>query len=64
MAAIQKSRGGTLHKIHPSGMKSNAPNVQDSSRVLPKRPTVNEGAVRSGVAVGDSEKGKDTGVLK
>lgn len=60
---MAKSSKGTLHSIH-GGLISRAPDVQDASRVLPKGPTVNDEAIRSGVAVGDSDKGKDKGKLK
>ncbi len=56
-------KGGTIHSIH-GGLSSRAASVNDASRVLPKGPSVNEGSTRSGVAVGNSEKGKDSGVLK
>ena len=61
---MAKGGKGTNHSIHPKGMSSHAPSVNDASRVLPKGPTVNDGATRDGVAVGDSERGPDKGVLK
>ena len=59
----KKSSRGTQHSIH-GGLSPHAAPVNDSSRKLPKGPSVNEGSTRSGVAVGDSDKGRDSGVLK
>jgi len=63
MAKKSKSSSGTIHAIH-KGLTSHAPSVNDGSRKISSSKSVNDEAIRSGVAVGDSERGKDGGVLK
>lgn len=56
-------KGGTLHKLQ-AGISSNAPDINDASRSIQSSLTVDDGAVRKGVAVGDNERKKDKGKLK
>jgi len=50
-----KGMGGTIHSIQ-SGLTTDAPPVQDASRVIKSKLSVNDGAVRTGTAVGRTEK--------
>lgn len=60
----QKSAGGTQHKLH-GGLSSHAVDgAGDKSRKIASNRSVNDGAIRKGVACGDYEKGPDKGVLK
>jgi hypothetical protein len=64
MAKIQRgSKNPTNHSLL-KGLTSRAPDVQDASRKISSKKTVNDEAIRTGVAVGDSERGPDKGVLK
>lgn len=61
----QKGIGGTQHKLH-GGLASHAVDgAGDSSRKIMSKRSVNDEAVRTGVAVGtDGNCAKDKGVLK
>lgn len=60
----QKGSGGTQHKLHGGLMSNAVDGAGDKSRKIASKRSVDDEAVRSGVAVGTSDSGKDKGVLK
>lgn len=59
----QKSAGGTQHTLHGGLGACSAP-ANDKSRKVASSRSVDDEATRTGVAVGDSQKGRDRGSLK
>jgi len=56
--------GGTQHSLH-KGLTTDSPDgAGDPSRKIQSKLSVNDEAIRTGVAVGDNERGKDKGSLK
>lgn len=60
----QKSIGGTQHGLHKGLSSRQVDGAGDKSRKIASKRSVDDEAVRSGVACGDYEKGPDSGQLK
>lgn len=60
----QKSAGGTQHTLHGGLMSRAVVGASDKSRKIASKRSVDDEAIRKGVACGDYEVGPDKGVLK